>query len=164
MRARQGNAIAKRGTMLAVVAVALAVLAIGCGGGGETTSAAGGGDTGKSTTVASGNGQTTAVAVKLPTDKAIESCFRKEGVTSVYNKKEHGARVVNGLVQGAGTVSIVVTGSPAKTKKILKTFEKEGLTTLKSLEPFEARALGFYSPRIPASKKALESCISKLGG
>lgn len=164
MSGREGNAIARRGAVLALVAAALAVLAIGCGSSGDTTSVADGSDTGKSATVASDNGQPTAAKVKLPTLKAIERCFRKEGASSVYNKKEHGARIVNGLVAGSGTVSIVLTGSPAKTKKVLKIFDGEELSSLESLEPFEARAIAYYRKGNPASKKVLESCISRFGG
>lgn len=130
----------KSGTLI-TTGIVVAVIAAGCGGGD-----AGGGD----------------ASVPLPSLGAIAACFRHEGVTAVYRKKEEGVPFVNGLVQGADVVSAELTGDKAKTEELLERYEAEQPSSLEAFEVLEGAAVGVINKKEPASKRIVLNCMEKV--
>ena len=95
----------------------------------------------------------------MPTPDAVAACFRRKGVTSVYEKKERGVRFVNGLVGGANAVSAEFTGTKAKTEELLRRYEAEDLPSLEAFEVIEGAAVGVINKREPANKQIVLDCF-----
>ncbi|MGV1048634.1 MAG: hypothetical protein ACOYD4_08960 [Solirubrobacterales bacterium] len=144
----------RRGALI-IIGIVFAAIAVGCGGGdGGSSSGTGGGDAGAAT-----GSRDAAVHVRAPSPRAIAACFRREGVTAVYRKQEEGVPFVNGLIRGANAVSAELTGSKARTKKLLERYEAEEPSSLEAFEVLEGTAVGVINEREPASKRIVLDCL-----
>lgn len=136
----------RRGALISI-GIVLAAIAVGCGGGsggaGNTSADTGSGDAG----------------VRAPSLRAIAACFRREGVTAVYRKKEEGVPFVNGLVKGANAVSAELTGDKTKTEALLKRYEAEQPSSLEAFEVLKGAAVGVVAKREPANKRIILNCL-----
>jgi hypothetical protein len=119
------------GVFLGVVAAALA---IGCGGS-DTSS------------------------VLVPTAGAVATCFRDEGATSVYQRKEGGVTLVDGLVGTNGIVSVELTGGRTKSEDVIERLEAEDVPSLRSFEALEGAVVGVFSKGKPAGKQIVLNCL-----
>jgi hypothetical protein len=129
----------KRGTLTSI-GIAVAAIAVGCGGGNH-----GGGD----------------ARVPGSSPGAIAACFRHEGATSVYRKKEEGVPFVNGLVRGAYAVSAELTGDKAKTEELLERYEARGSAKLEAFEALGGTAVAVIAKEKPATKRIVLNCLGK---
>jgi hypothetical protein len=121
----------------AVVAVFAVVLVVGCGGGADNPTA----------------------SVQVPSPDAIAACFRREGATAVYEKKERGVPFVNGLIRGADSVSAELTGDKESTDELMQRYEAEDLPTLVAFEALDGAAVGVISRNAPATKRIVLNCL-----
>lgn len=142
---------------LAGVVLVLAVLACGCGGSGGGTDTTAGVSTGAATA-------DSAPAKPLPAPDAIAACFRREGAVSVYQKKEHGVRFVNGLIEAAYAVSAELTGDQATTDEFLERYEAEEPSELEAFEVLDGAAVGVVNEKKPGNKKIVITCLEHPSG
>jgi hypothetical protein len=124
----------------AIAAVLTVTLVVGCGGGGQEETSAHG-------------------KVGLPTSKAVAACFRAAGATAVYQRKEHGVILVDGLVGASGIVSIELTGDREKSAEAIERLETEEASTLEAFEALEGAAVGVFSRGKPAGKRTVFNCL-----
>lgn len=134
--------------LLTSTGLIVAAIALGCGGG------AGGGETSLSVSTPDAK-----ASLSVPTPDLVAACFKRKGVTAVYEKKERGVRFVNGLVGGANAVSAEFTGTKAKSEELLRRYEAEASPGLEAFEVLEGAAVGVINKREPASKQIVLDCF-----
>lgn len=121
-----------RGALIGIGIVAV-VIAAGCGGGDASTS-----------------------LPTLPRPGVVAACFRHEGVSAVYQKKENGITRVDGLTTGAAAAMAFFTEDTAKTEKVLKTYDE---SPFEAFEVLEGAAVGVINITAPANKQIVLKCL-----
>lgn len=123
----------------AIAAVLTVTLVVGCGSGGQEESSAHG-------------------RVSVPTPGAVAACFRDAGATAVYQRKEQGVILVDGLVGANGIVSAELTGGREKSAEAIERLEAEA-SGLEAFEALEGAAVGVFSRGKPAGKRTVIGCL-----
>lgn len=137
----------------ALVVVAMAAFAVGCGSGDQTADTVG---TAAGITDATGTTVGTAV---MPSPRVVADCFRANGATSVYQRKEGDVILVDGLTT-SGIVSVELTGNQAKSEKVIDELTTENSGSFQAFEALDGAVVGVYSKGDAAGKRFIGRCLN----
>ncbi len=95
----------------------------------------------------------------MPTAAVVSACFKDAGATSVYQRKEHGVILVDGLVGTNGIVSVELTGDQEKSEEMIDRLEAEDADGLQPFEALDGAVVGVFSKGKPAGKRIILGCL-----